>query len=801
MIKNYLKVAITDLARNKYFSALNISGLALGISICMVIITIINNQFSYDSFHPHADRTYRINTEAIRNNQSVEDYATSPLPLGNYLKSNYPFIDDVVSLTGGLSGEANINDKTILVNGFFSDKAFFNVFGFSLRYGNSATALDNPDAIIITRKTSEKLFGEGINPLGRVLQVKGVGAFTITGVFNEPPGKTHLEFDAIGSDKELGILEKANKILPVKDNWANYYSSYTYVLLKDKSEKNLLEKSILAVGKAKYSGKLLESTDKGYKLYTQAINKIVPGPVLSNNMGNALPQDVLWYLSVIGFVVIVSAGFNYNSLSLARALSRSREIGIRKSFGAKKYQLLIQFLVQSVLTSLIAMIVAAFVFHFLLRPFFENIDFFRASEIVLYENLELYILFMLFSVLVGLIAGIFPSIYMSSLNALKALNQNSNFALAPKLGFRKILLTIQFAMALLFVIGLINIYREVNYVMHADYGFRKKNIVNIDLQGDNYTVAREVFSRVKGVMGISGSSHSIGTTRDEAIDTRVGKATERERIRDFTIDESYLDNFKLHLISGKNFTTNINGKETSVIVNQAFLKYFHLGDANEVLGKSVILGDSLYVTISGVVKDFNYQPLTKEIKPVIFRYNTAAISQLNILVDKSDVPGTLARLSNTWKGFDKSNLFKYSFLVDEVQQAYSAFSSIPQLLTIIAAISVMVASMGLLGLAAFLLKQRVKEISIRKILGANITQISFLLSKSFLYLILRGVCIGLPVSIYLDMLFMKNFVYRVNPIWGYLLAMVFLFMIVFLSIGIQIIKTSRISPVKSLRTE
>ncbi len=801
MIRNYLKAAVTDIVKNKYFSSLNILGLALGISVCMVIITIINNQLNYDSFHPHPERTYRINTEVIHKTNSREDYATSPFPLAGYLKSNYPFVQDAVNLTGGLSGDANINEKTTSINGFFSDKSFFDVLGFKLKYGDEATSLNKPNSIILTARAAGKLFGENVNPLGQVLQINGLGDFIITGILTEPAGKTHLDFDAIGSDKELQTLEKTNKVLRVNNNWANYYSNYTYVLLKDKLDGASLEKNLTAISKTKYTGLQLESQDKGYKFYLQAINKIVPGPILSNNMGKALPQDVLWYLSIIGFVIILSAGFNYNSLSLARALGRSKEIGIRKSLGAKKYQLFVQFLVQSVFTSLIAMGIASFIFHFILRPFFENIDFFKSSDIVLYENLGLYLVFLTFSIIVGALAGVFPAMYLSSLDALKALKQNFNFNITPKLGFRKVLLTIQFAIALLFVVGLINIYREINYVLYADYGFRKDNIVNIDLQGNSYVTMRQIFSQVKGVAGISGSSHSIGTTRDEAIDVRIKKSDERDRIRDFTIDELYLDNFKLHLITGKNFSNDITGKETHVIVNEAFLKYFHLGDPHESLGKSIILGDSLYVTISGVLKDFNYQPLTKEIKPVIFRYNTAAISQLNILVDKSDVHGTVERLSKTWKAFDKTNLFKYSFLVDEMQQAYSMFSSVPQLLTIIAAISIIVASLGLLGLAVFLLNQRVKEISIRKILGANITEISFLLSRGFISIIARGLLIGLPIAIYLDTLFLKNFVYRINPVWGYLLAIVFLFVIVFLSIGVQIIKIAKISPVKSLRTE
>jgi putative ABC transport system permease protein len=802
MIKSYLKIAWTDLVKNKYFSLLNITGLALGISLCMVIITIIKNQLDYDHFHPYPGKTYRINTEAERKNGNSENYATSPLPLGKFLKENYSFVQAAVSLTGGLSGDASINEKTIFINGFFSGEAFLNVFGYRLLYGNPQAALDNPNDLVLSYAAAEKLFGKNINPVGQVLSIKGLDEFRITGVFKEPAGKTHLEFDAIGSDKALGKMEVNNKIFKVNGDWSNYYSTYTYVLLKSNSDKGTFTKALDETSKKQYPNQSLQGDERGYKFYSQAIDKIAAGPILSNNMGKALPENLLWYLGVLGFAVIVSAGFNYNSLSLSRALTRSKEIGIRKATGARKHQLIIQFLVQSVVTALVAMIIAAALFHFLLRPFFENIGIFKSAGIILYEDAALYMLFTIFSILVGIIAGIFPSLYLASLNPLKALKENNGFAFSPKLGFRKVLLIIQFALAIVFVTGLINIYRQVNYVMNADYGFQTKNVINVDLQGNNYTTMRQVFSQVSGVAGISGSSHSIGTTKDRAVDVRLDESSDKFRMRDFTIDESYLDNFKLRLVAGQNFKKDIPVKnESSILVNESFIKFFNLSGYTGSIGKRIILGDSETVTIMGVIKDFNFQPLTKVILPVIFRYNIADIMQLNITLDKADAGGTLIKLSKAWKSIDPENGFKYSFITDELQQAYSQYKSLPELLTIITMISVIVAGLGLLGLATFSLKQRIKEISIRKIMGATIAEISFLLSKSFIQLISTGLIIGMPLAIYMNMLFVKNFAYRVNSILGYILAIALLFVIVFLTIGIQIIRMARTNPVKSLRTE
>ncbi len=801
-MKHYLKLAWADLIRHKFFSFLNVTGLAFGISLCMVIITIIRSQLTYDRFHPSPEKTFRINTEALHKNGSTERYATSPLPLANYLKDNYAFVTDAVSLTGGLSGDAQYKEKTIFINGFLSNTSFFNVFGYKLKYGDAPSALDDPNALVLTHTASLKLFGSAVNPIGQVLSVQGLGNFMVSGVLEEPKGKTHLEFDAIGSNKALPALEKNNKIFPVLNKWENYFTAYTYVLLQNESDKDKITQSLASISSKQYSGQQLEANDEGYKLYPQPIHKIIPGAVLSNNMGKTLPEDVLWYLAAVGLIVIACAGFNYNSLTLARALSRSKEIGIRKTAGARKYQLVIQFLVQSVVAALVALVAAAMFFHYLLRPYIEDIEIFKSAGIILYEDVWLYVLFMIFTIIVGLFSGLFPALYLASFNPLNALRSSTSFGLTPKLSFRKVLLAVQFAIALFFVIGLVNISRQINFVLGADYGFQKDNIITVNLQNNDYVKVRQQLSAVTGVMVVSGSSHSMGTTRDRSVDVKFNKAEEAFRVKDFTIDEYYLESFGLSLAAGQNFKKELSALgEKVILVNETFVNFFRLGSPAAAIGKSIILSDSVNVTIQGVLKDFNYQPLTKAILPVIFRYNTTDISQLNIVLNTTDVSGALLQLTKAWKGFDNTNAFKYSFLSDELRQAYTQYSSLPRLLGLIAILSIIVAGLGLVGLAAFTLKQRLKEITIRKILGATVTEIALLLSKSFALMVVAGLIIGLPVSVHLTNLFMQNFAFRINPFLGYLIAAGLLIGTVFLSVGIQIIRTAKMNPVKNLRTE
>jgi len=798
MFKNYFKIAWRNLKKNISFSLIKIFGLALGISLFLVLLTIINDQLSYDKFHPTPEKVYRINTEALRKSGGSERYASAPYPLGAFLKDNYPAIENMVRLNRSLSADALYEGKRLGIRGFFTDPSFFEMFGYEFLHGNKKFALQETNSIVLTQETSEKFFGKE-NPVGKIIELEGLENFTVTGVLKKAPGKTHLEFEALGS---TGFLTSREGMREVTTDWRNYYGTYLYVQIKDANAKKIVEDGLAKAAGEQYAKLELESRDKGYSFFMQSLNKIVPGPILSNHMGRALPSQLLWVIGVLALIVLISAAFNYNSLVLAQSLSRAKEIGIRKTNGALRHQLIGQFLIESVLTSLLAFLVASLIFLFLLKPFFEGLTIFQEFDVALSGSLLLYIVFAGFSVVVGLITGLFPAFYLSSFTAIQALKDLRNKTWLPKLGLRKVLLVTQFSAALLFVILLINVYRQMTYVMNADYGFKKDNILNVELQRNDYQKVKEAFAQNHNVVNISGISHNLGTSRDHAIDVRLKETDDKLAVRDYTIDANYMDNIGLNLIAGKKFSSDLPiNRELFVITNENFLQSFKLGTASDAIGKTIILEDSIQVSIIGVVKDFHFRPFTYNIEPLLLRYNPGDISQLNIQLSGINNEQAIAELETIWKSIDKSKPFVHQYFAEELKNSYREFKDVSNLLAMIAFMAVTVACLGFLGLVIFILRQRIKEISIRKVLGASAGQLTFLISKSFLKILFFTCLIGLPASIWINSMFMQTFAYRVNPLVSYIGGLALLVLIALITIGTQIIRVVITNPVNSLRSE
>ena len=796
MFKNYITVAWRNIIKDPYFSLIKVFGLAMGISLFFVVLSIINDQLSFDKFHPNAERVYRVNTTAVRKNGDIERYASSPFPLGAYLKNNYPAVEKIVRLNRSFNGRAIYRDKQIDIRGFFTDPEFFQVFGFQLMSGSTRNALQEPNSIVLNEATAKKFFNDS-TPIGKTLAVEGLGNFTVTGVVKNPPGRTHIEFDVLGSNSFLSTLNE-----PSIQEWRNYYGTYLYVQIKKGADLHTLEDGFKRISKEQYEKLELESRDKSYAFYFQPLNKIVPGPLLSNNLGKALPTQFLWVMAVFAAIVLVSAAFNYNSLSLAKSLSRSKEIGIRKTNGALRHQLIVQFLIESIVTSLLAFLLASLAFHYFLKPFFENFGIFQMLEVRLSEGIFLYMIFAALCILVGLLTGLFPAIYLSSITTSQALRNLQNKRWLPKLGWRRVLLVTQFSAALLFVVILFNLYRQMNYVLKADYGFEKDNILNVDLQQNDFRTFKQAFATNHNVVAISGISHPIGTSRDRSVDVRIKATDEKEGVRDYTIDEDFINNLKLQLIAGKNFTADLpRDRELFVIVNQNFLQRFQLGTPVEALGKQILLEDSSMLSIIGVVKDFHFRPFTYNIEPLLLRYHPADITQMNIKLSGQNNNEAIAQLNETWKRLDKNREFNYGFMADELRASYREFMDLSNMLALIAFMAVAVACLGFLGLAMFMLKQKTKEISIRKVLGASLTQLFVLLSKNFFVIFIITIAVGLPLAVLVNQMVMQTFAYRVNPIGGYIGGISLLFTIVLLTVGSQIIRAAVANPAKTLRTE
>ncbi len=803
MFKNHLKIALRNLARHKLFSFINIFGLALSLSFCLLVIVIINDQNSFDRFHPRSEDIYRLNTAAHRKDGSTEKYASSPYPLGAAMASESPAVEKVVRLSWGLSGEATYEQTNVRLEGFFADPSFLAVFGFELSRGDAATALALPNSVILTTKAAEKIFGKD-DLMGKTISLAGRGDFIVTGVLKPFRGKTHFDFEALGSTAALPILEQEKKSEPVLENWNNYYASYTYVRLQPGSRKENLQTILARISQKFYSTLELESRDQGYSFELQPLAKITPGPVLSNNLGKGVPEVLLIFLGVLALLGMFAAIFNYTNLTLARALTRAKEVGIRKVTGASRPQLFFQFLGEAVVAALLALAAAEVLLRVLLIPAFQQLQLAHDLEIHFTVDGKVYLYFLGFAALIGTIAGLFPAAIISAFRPTLVLKDVSKIRVFSKITLRKALIVVQFALALVLMIVLTTIYKQTSYALRIDYyGFAGQNIINIDLQGKPYQIVAQELAKHPEVAGYSAVSHNMGTWADRAEDVRLAESDEPAGIRNYIVDARFLDNMGLTLVAGANFKEeNASTNDHLIIVNQRFVERFKLGTPHEAVGRTLILGKSKTVQIAGVAKDFLFKPLTYNLEPMFLEHDPAQWRILNLKIHGKDVAGVLAHCEKVWKAIDPVHPLSYKFYDDVLRETYDSFQDMILMIGFLAVLVFVISLLGLLGIATFTAETKIKEVGIRKVLGAGVHDLVILLSRHYMMMLLVAAAIAIPLSILISSKLLQTFAYRIELGPGVILpAVVAMFLAGALTVGWQAFRAALSNPVNALRYE
>jgi len=804
MILNYLKIAQRNLAKHKTFSMINIFGLSFSMSVCLLIITIINDQLSYDNFHENSDRIYRVVTD-VQNRDGVKSknflYASTVMPVAGALKNDYTGIEEAVRITKSLVGDGKVETKIIHVNGIFADQSFFNIFNFRLKDGNRNTALENPYSVVLSEKTSLKFFNEN-NPIGKTIEIEGKGIYTITGVVKDPPVKSHISFDLIGSISTLEILEKDNLIRDsyVVGKWGNPYSSYVYVKIEEGVNPEIISQNLIEISRDHE-----EAAERHIsKFQLQKLSSITPAPVMNNMFNYTLPIEVVLFIGFLALIVMLSACFNYTNLSISRALTRAREVGIRKVSGARRGQVITQFLSESILFAMVSLLVAILIYRFLLGAF--N-DMYIAQEVLLNfdDNFTTYIWFIGFSAFVGIIAGIVPAIFLSAFKPISVLKNFSDTKLFSKVALRKSLIVFQFTISLFFIITAIVIIRQSGYLINSDYGFTKENIVNIRLQEADVDQYLNVISNRTDVIQASASSHIPATGQRYGCRVRRNIEDEKLRLAYFYIDHNYIDNLDLKLIAGNNFPENASREnEQFIILNEKAVEDLNFSNANEAIGESILLNDNdtTLFQIIGVVKNYHYRIQLMSINAMALRYNPGACHFVNVKIKSDNVEATLAGLENEWKKFDQIHAFDYQFFDAQLEEAYGFVKDIRGIISITAILAIIIASLGLLGMAIYNTESRVKEIGIRKVMGADITSIVVLLSKGFLLLIAISIVIATPLAYFANTLWLQEIANRISLGPGLLTTgIAILLAIGILTVGSQTIKAALANPASSLKDE
>lgn len=800
MIRSYFKIALRILRKSPLFSFVNIFGLALCLSVCLLMITMIIDQNSFDRFHPNAENTYRLITSAIRKDGSTESYASTPFLLADGVRAQSPDVSNVVRLHTALCGTLKSGDLELSVKGFLTEPTFFDIFGFSLKNGDARSVLSDPGSLVISEETARRMFGMS-DPIGRVVTIGDLGNFTITGIVRSSTERSHITFDVLGSVQLLAALEKVAGQKESMTGWQNYYSTYTYLTLNEGVDPKSLD-PILSDLATNYQGGLLESRDNGYAFEWQRLDDITPGPHYSMSLGKGVPVSLLIFLSVLAVLGLIAAAFNYTNLVLARYMTRLREVGIRKVSGASRRQLIVQFVGESTIIALLAFLLAEVLLRFFLIPGFSSLRFTAEFDIRFDPTVIMYIIFVLFTLVIGMAAGLFPALVLSSFQPAAALKSASGIRVFSKLTLRKGIVVIQFALTIFLLIILNTIYGQIQYATRMEYfGFDWHRVVNIDLSGPHSQTIAEEMARFPDVAGYSFASHPLGTWADSKFDVRGTIDQDPVGFRDYSIDENFLDILRIPLAAGRGFRKSTIATD-EIIVNEQLVQHLQLGTNDEAVGKVIYSGGKTALHIVGIVKDFVYKPVTYELEPLIFRYDPQAWNVLHVSLRHGDYESSIAYFKRVWKKFDPINPLPYRVYEYELSDVYAEVRDIQNIIGFLSLIILIVSTLGLLGMASYSMETRTKEVGVRLIMGATRWHMIRLLSGQYIFLVVTAAAVAVPLGLFVSMKLLEMFAYRMD--FGANLALpglILIFGMVLLTVGWQATRTLSRNPVQSLRCE
>lgn len=786
MLRNYLKIAWRSLLKNPLFSFINIFGLALSIYVCMLVMVQVKDELSYDLFHPYPERTYRIISD-INETKIGKKYklASTPLALKNELTSETDIIEEVVQVYPVLKGKALNGDKELSINGAFTDPSFFKVFGFRLSSGDEKTALELTNGIVLSSETAFRFFGKA-DAIGKTLSFDKMGIFQVTGVLEKNPGKSHIDFDAYASLTAVTQLEKAKVLPKYQNNWNSMNEGYTYALLKNGIAGETLNKVLKQIA----SKPELKSKDVRLNFICQPLTKITPGTDgVYNEPGKGTVWAKLLTVAGVGLIILIAACFNYTNLTIARALSRAKEVGIRKVAGASRSQIFFQYIVEAVLIALLALVFAYLIFTQ-----------FKPDES---SKLLLLLYFLLFTIVTGSLAGAFPAWILSSFKPVNVLKNISTQKIFGNLSLQKGLMIFQFTLSLVIIIFLSAYYRQFSYLETLDPGFYSKNIITIPFSGKDKVFSNEV-SRIAGVEKTSGMSENFGLRGSGSIPVFQDKSVAGQGVMaDFYFtDASTIEVNRLKLIAGENFAEKEEFvKEKYIVINEKAVEIFGFKNHTAAIGKIVWLNDSTSLQVIGVIKDFYHLGAARRITPLILRNKSDEFNYLNIQMNAAHKEQIVKQITAVWNKVNPHTPFTYEWLDKKIAQREDQ-SGAYATMGFLAFITISIASLGLLGLVVYTVETRQKEISIRKVIGAGVNELMFLLSKEFLKLLLISGLIAMPVGYILSFFFLQNFANRVPFGFGtLLLSFIFLLFIGLFTILSQTYKASTDNPVKNLRNE
>jgi len=801
MFKNYLKIAFRNIKKQKVFSIINITGLALSMAICLMIIIYIKDQKSSDSFHEKKDRIVRVyTTDRDISYSEIKGWATTPGSVAPHLLDNYSFIEDAVRLRW-MWGNVLYAGTTIPIGGQYAEPSFFNILSYELKSGDPETALNNPYSIILSEENAEKFFGND-DPLNKTLTIEKLGDFTVTGVLEKNDQKSHFRFGILVSFSTATSLENSGIFDTDMTSWSSFKRYYTYVLLKNEADLSTFENQLLQITNSIFP----DSENGRFGLKLQPLMAINLGINLSNSMPGTKHSFDIIFIPFVAVLIIFLACFNYIILSIARSLKRTKEIGLRKVIGSRRSQIIKLFISETFVITFVALVVACF-FILWLIPVFNGLDVIQQSRqqinIEQMKDPALYIIFFLFAIVVSLLAGLYPALYLSSFQPANALQGISRVKGLSHLLTRKILMGIQFAVSLMAIIFIAYFYQLHVYWMTFDWGIASENFVNVYLKDVNHQTFRNEIVTNSNIRGVSFSNEIPIYGGGGTLKLKTENIEKSRRTDSYSIDPEFINNFEIKLIAGRNFSSEFTTDiENAIIINERAAQVFELGSLEQAIGKTVISDYDSRFTVIGIVKDFNYTFPDTPIGPLVLRYKPEnfRIANISYMPGKKDEIKTY--LENTWKKFDKLHAIHYKFFDDEQEELNSSVAGPIKISGWACGFVILIALLGLLGMVTYTTEMRVKEIGIRKVLGASIPGVAYFLSKGDLKIILYSAIVALPGGYVISELIMQNFAFRPGlSLWVLPAALLFILILALITICSQTVKAAVANPVESLRYE
>ncbi|MEL7585109.1 MAG: ABC transporter permease [Prolixibacteraceae bacterium] len=809
MMKNFFKVGFRNILKNKLFSAINIFGLAIGLSTCIVIILFIRHELSYDRFHEKADRIVRVVFRGSVQGEKMNEAHVMP-PVAGTLLAEFPEVEEATRLRSYGTPKVANGEKVFRDNSFaFVDDNFFRVFSLPLIKGDAENVLTRPNTVVISESTAAKYFGQE-EPIGKVLGFPDWNAeFTITGVMKDVPENSHFEFDLFASMATF----------PESENTSWMESEFhTYLVLSKGSDYRDLEAKLPAVTDRHMSPQIKEAMGISLDAFREAGNNI--GLFLqpladihlhSGSSGDLKAGGDVRYISIFGAVALlmmIIATINFINLSTAGATNRLREVGVRKVMGSCRFQLIGQFMTESVLLALIALAAALLLVKVTL-PGFSNLTTIPLETGFSGNPLLLPVLFLI-AIVAGVVAGCYPGFFISSFKPVSILKGGalSGFPTGNKGGIRSGLVVLQFIISIGLIICTMAVYLQLEYIQSKQLGYEKEQVMilpDVELLRDNKETFRNLLLQDPRVINVSTSGYlPAGPTFNNNFfifpDDDVSRQIKALR---YDVDEHYIDVMNMHLLEGRNLSSQFASDSASIIVNETAAKA--LGWKNNAVGQIVTHSDNngkrKNYKVIGVVKDFHFKSLRELISPLVMVLNHDAGSVI-VKAETTDMAALVAYVEQQWVKFNPGEPFACSFLDEHYDKAYQAEKQLGLLIGFFASLTIVVACMGLLGLALFTAGQRRKEIGIRKVNGARISEILIMLNRDFVKWVLIAFVIATPVAWYAMHKWLENFAYKTELNWWiFALAGLLALGIALLTVSWQSWKAATRNPVEALRYE